>query len=82
MSAFIYLPIILLGCIIMVCCVISVLLWLETRRHARQAIVASSRCRTFQPRVIIGGGSTTAGGSRPAAHAARVTLRLVGADDR
>jgi hypothetical protein len=79
MSAFIYLPIILLGCIIMVYCVISVLLWLETRRHARQAIIAQSRCRTFQPRVIIGGGSTTAAGARPAA---RVTLRLVGADDR
>ncbi|MCW8306256.1 hypothetical protein AruPA_04335 [Acidiphilium sp. PA] len=81
MSAFIYLPIILLGCIIMVCCVISVLLWLETRRHARRTIVAPSRCRRFQPRVIIGGGSITAAGVRPAAQAARVTLRLVGADD-
>jgi hypothetical protein len=73
MSAFIYLPVILFGSIIVVCCAISIILRLETRRPAP----ARPQCRPFQPRVITGGRTAPLAVSP----APRVQLRLVGADE-
>jgi len=80
MLAFIYLPTILVVLIVFAHGVVAVRLYVENRRHAKQAADTKLPRSSFQPRVITGG-RTMNDAQPPAARTAFPMLRLVGADD-
>jgi hypothetical protein len=79
MLAFIYLPTILVVLIVFAHGVVAVRLYVENRRHAKQAAATKLPRGSFHPRVIPGG--RTMNDAHHPARSSLPQLRLVGADD-